>query len=162
MHLEPDPALLEPFLTQRDLMTAGHTMINDLPKPDALFERLMQARSMIDLLGFVPKQASLVYQDTETSAIDCQPIGDGLSVGRWSRDQDAERGADLAFPDLSNMSRPHFVIRVEEGFHVLTNFGRAGTQINGSTETVKEHVLRSGDVIYAAGATLIYTRGSHV
>lgn len=150
-----------PTLNQRDLQTAGHTMMDEKLRPDALFERIMQARSLIQALGFAPTEPSLVFQDPVTKAVSCRSIGPVLRVGRWSREQDAERGSDLAFPALDNMSRPHFEVRAEEGFHILVNLGRAGTQVNGSTETVKEHLLRSGDIIYAAGATFIYTRGSH-
>lgn len=146
-------------LNARDRHTAGHTMITGLPKPDALFERLMQARSLIQTLGFLPKEPSLVYQDPATNAVKSIPIGQQISIGRWSKEQDAERGSDLAFPDLGNMSRRHFEVTRDEGFHILKNFGKAGTQLNGGTESTSEHVLRAGDIIYAAGATFIYVRG---
>lgn len=158
---QSNPPLSPATLNRRDLQTAGHTMIDAVPKPDALFERVMRGRGLIEILGLVPTVPSLVYQDPVSQATLCQSIGTGLSVGRWSYDQDKKRGADLAFPTLTNMSRPHFEVRVEEGFHILVNHGTAGTQVNGNSETVTEHVLRSGDIVYAAGATFVFTRGSH-
>lgn len=147
-----------PSIDERALRTAGHTMIDGTSRPDALFQRVMDARTATDKLGHVPEVPAVIYDDPITGETLCRAVGPGLIVGRWSFEQDAERGADLAFPSLQTMSRPHFRIKEDQGRHVLTNLGSSGTFINGGAESVSTHDLRSGDSIYAAGLTLIFIR----
>ncbi len=57
--------------------------------------------------------------------------------------------------DNPRVSRTHAQLRVREGRYVLFDLGStAGTQVNG--RSIKQHVLRAGDVIKIADVRLVY------
>lgn len=91
----------------------------------------------------LPQGAFLII-DGERHFTLSQPV---INIGRRDENQ--------LVIDNPRISRTHAQLRVRDGRYILLDVGsKAGTQVNG--HTVKQHILRPGDVITIVDVELVY------
>jgi hypothetical protein len=112
------------------------------PNPD-LAAKLRYIANLLAEAGSLPSSPILVWREKDQT-VRHAVIQDPFVVGR------APGHSGLAIPEDKLLSRKHFSICVTEEGWLLRNLNsKNGTAVNGAEETVREQLLRDGDLILA-------------
>jgi len=132
-----------------DLIAAFETIAGTKSDEDTLRADLEALAKLLDEVPAKLDAPSLVFRGRD-GAVRVVPVGEELSCGRGV-------GCQLRFPELREISRRHFTVVKEENIYWLRDQGSFnGTKIRG--RPVKNHELRNGDLINAAGIIFGFVR----
>jgi FHA domain len=123
-----------------------------------VFDRISQFNRLFGAIAAKPEGNVLLYQVPGSREVQFKTIGEKIVVGRLRKSERNPDGCDLAFPELSEMSRKHFQIVRTDEFFVLRDLGsQNGTYINNHLTGNRTEVLKAGDIIVAGGVRFAYT-----
>jgi hypothetical protein len=135
------------------------------PPPEGLatrgiFDRLARFNQLHAALAEKPMGPALLYRVPGTDTVRCEELHHRVVIGRLPKTERHPDGADLGFPQLSEMSRVHFEIVRDGRFHLVRDLAsRNGTFLNDHPIRTEYQVLKAGDVIAAGGVAFAYTGG---
>jgi len=154
---EPFSSLPDEALSQLLVESQAAPPPPEIPTADVL-ERVRQFSELHAALTTEPEGAALLYHVPGSAEVRAATIGGKLVVGRIGKGGANADACDLAFPQLTEMSRRHFEIEAADGVYLLRDLGsRNGTYLNGATDRICESVLKAGDLILAGGVTFAFS-----
>lgn len=120
---------------------------------EGVFQRMHRFNELYGALPNKPDHAALIFRELASGRVGSMVIGPRLVVGRSSA------SSGLSFPDSTELSRSHFEIAAEGGFHLLHDLGsRNGTFLNEGREPLSDRVvLTAGDILFAGGIVFAFT-----
>lgn len=125
-----------------------------------VFDRVSKFYRLYGAVVEKPEANALLYRVPGSEEVRCEAFQNALVVGRLRKSERNPDGCDLAFPQLSEMSRRHFEILLADDFYLVRDLGsQNGTYINNQPSRIHEEVLKAGDIIVAGGVGFAYTGG---
>ena len=128
-----------------------------------VFDRISQFNRLLGAVAGKPTGKALLYRVPGSGEVRFETLCERMVVGRLRKSERNPAGCDLAFPELSEMSRKHFEIVLTDGFFVVRDLGsQNGTYINNQPTRIRAEVLKAGDIIVAGGVDFAYTGGEEI
>jgi hypothetical protein len=159
---EPASSFSEAELAGLIAESSGTIRIATTPTRE-VFDRILQFNRLLGAVAEKPTGNALLYRLPGSGKVRFEPLGERIVVGRLRKSPRNPDACDLAFPELSEMSRKHFEIVLTDGFFVLRDLGsQNGTYINNQPSPTRAEVLKAGDIIVAGGVSFAYTGGEEI
>lgn len=124
------------------------------PNPD-LAAKLRYIANLLAEAGPLPSSPILLWRENDQT-VRHAVMQDPFVVGR------APGHSGLALPEDKLLSRKHFSIgRTEEGWLLRNLNSKNGTAVNGAEGTVREQLLRDGDLILAGNHIFAFLEAAY-